>query len=111
MSIELILTILAIILGPVLTLALALAAAVVFRSTLAKTAGEIQDRVINSLQADLNAQNLKIMQLEKDNMRLTTILEIIQSALRKKEIFISIEGEMVSITDKDGSNQNARIKP
>jgi cell division protein FtsB len=99
---------------PYLSLALfaltSLGGVLAFRYSIAKTSSEIQERVINALKGEIDTLKDKIAGLEKENMKLQQTLGLIKSALRKRGLTVSIEGDLVTIGDTSGHiTHTARI--
>lgn len=90
------------ILNLVLVIGLAIGGWVAFRYGVTRTANEVQERVINALESEINALKNRLSELEKENARLTQVIAIIRTSLRRRGVFITIDGEMVSIRDKAG---------
>ncbi len=95
----------------VITLGVVIGGLVAFRisvhrtnSELHKTAGEIQERVITALQGEIDSLKDRIDELEKENIKLRQTLGLIKKALSKRGLTITIEGDLVSISDAQGSS-------
>src|SRR5258708_17759579 len=69
---------------------------------------EIQHQTIGAMQEQLDVIERKVEGLETENTRLTLVIDTIQSALKQKGIIISINGEMVTITDTSGTSSSLR---
>jgi hypothetical protein len=79
---------------------------IAYRHGFARTVNEVQERVINALQNELQTLQDRIKALEQGNRRLEHIIATICSALKARGIHITIDGSMVSIHDRlaeDGS--------
>jgi F0F1-type ATP synthase membrane subunit a len=74
-----------------------------FHNGAARTATEVQERVINALETELTAMREKMESITKENMRLSHTIATICAALKSRGIVISIDGDMVSIKDDKGS--------
>lgn len=99
------------ILNLVLCIGLAIGGLAAFRHGFTRTANEVQERVINALESEINALRDRLGELEKENARLTHIIATIRTALRRRGIFITIDGELVSIRDRSGKlTQTTRIQ-
>ena len=68
----------------------------------ARTANEVQERVIHALQSEIGALQDRIGALEKENTRLSQVIMTIRSSLRRRGLHITIDGELVSIHDRSG---------
>jgi cell division protein FtsB len=73
-------------------------------------AGTIQSQVIDALKAELETLQRRMDTLEKENTRLTQIMSLIKSALRKRGLTISIDGDLVTIDDGKGNSQYSHIQ-
>ncbi len=82
---------------------------IALRSGKHRAAGEIQSQVIEALQAELEALQSRLETLERENERLTQTVGLIKAALRRRGLIISIDGDLVTISD-NGSSQSARIQ-
>lgn len=76
---------------------------------IARNATEVQDHVINAQKAELETLKDRLDTLEKKNIRLEQTLGIIKAAFRKKGIIITIDGDIVSISDQQGNSHSAEI--
>lgn len=90
------------ILNLVLSIGLGIGGWAAFRHGFARTANEVQERVINALESEINMLKDRLSELEKENARLTQIIAIIRTSLRRRGVLITIDGEMVSIHDRTG---------
>lgn len=79
------------------------------RSGKHQQAGTIQAQVIDALKAELETLQRRMDSLEKENTRLTQTLNLIRSALRKRGLNVTIDGDLVTISD-NGSSQSGRIQ-
>lgn len=73
-----------------------------FRKTardLEEQAQVIQDRVINALKSEIEMLQNRISTLEKENTRLLALVRLISSALKRRGLSVSIDGDLVSIED------------
>lgn len=89
---------------------LAIGGFVAYRVGFARTTEEVQERVINALNVELSMLRDRVLATEKENARLSQILLIITTALKKWGLSVSIDGELVSITDTK-TTQTSRISP
>lgn len=96
---------------PVLQTLLAISAIVgaLFVARNAKKAGiiQIQDQTIEALQQQINAIKDKQDSLSRENEHLRYIIETISKSLKQKGILITIDGEMVTLTDAHGSSSSS----
>jgi uncharacterized protein (UPF0335 family) len=75
-----------------------------YRHGFTRTANEVQERVIHALQAELSALTARIESMEKENIRLHQIIATICAALKRRGIAVTIEGDMVNISDQSGTH-------
>lgn len=71
--------------------------------------GEIQGQVIEALKAELESLQRRLEMLERENTRLTQIMNIIRAALRKRGLVVSIESDIVIISDSAGNSSTSTI--
>lgn len=64
----------------------------------------IQEQTITALQTQINTMKDKISELEKENALQGHLIELITSALKKKGMIVTIDGDMITISGKDGSS-------
>lgn len=82
-----------------------------FRHGFTRTANEVQERVINALESEINALKDRLGELEKENARLTQVIATIRTAMRRRGLVVSVDGELVSIRDRLGKlTQATRIQ-
>lgn len=81
-----------------------------YRSGLARTANEIQERVIHALELELTGMRGKLQDMQDENTRLSLLIDTICAALRGRGMVISIDGDMVSIRDQQGMSTTTRIQ-
>jgi hypothetical protein len=99
------------ILNLVLCIGLAIGGLAAFRHGFARTANEVQERVINVLESEINALKDRLSELEKENARLTQIIATIRMAMKRRGLFVTVDGELVSIRDRAGKfTQATRIQ-
>jgi cell division protein FtsB len=84
---------------------------VAYRHGFTRTANEVQERVINALQSEIQALHDRIAALEKENTRLSYTLTTMCKALKQRGIHVTIDGDIVSIQDRFGTSYtyNTRI--
>lgn len=80
---------------------------IALRSGKNQKTGEIQGQVIEALKAELESLQRRLETLEKENTRLTQIMNIIRAALRKRGLVVSIESDIVIISDHTGSSSTS----
>ncbi len=89
---------------------LAIGGFVAYRVGFARTTEEVQERVINALNVEMSLLRDRVLATEKENARLSQIILIITSALKKWGLSVTIDGELVSISDTK-TTQTSRITP
>ena len=82
---------------------------VAYRVGFAHTTEEVQERVINALNVEIGMLRDRVQAMEKENARLSQVIVTITSALKKWGLSVSIDGELVSISDTK-TTQTARIQ-
>src|SRR5947209_10826228 len=92
------------ILNLVLLIATTLGGILAFRHGFTRTANEVQERVITALNSELETLSARIENMEKENIRLRQIIATICSALKQRGIAVTIEGDMVNISDQSGTH-------
>lgn len=80
-----------------MTICLLAGGVIAYRHGIARTANEVQERVISALQSEMEILQTRISTLEKENTRLSELLMTIRSALKRRGIHITIDGDMISI--------------
>ncbi len=61
---------------------------------------------IDTLEGEVNSLEKKYIAMEKDKNQLTGVIETICAALKQKSIFLTIEGEMITIEDNRAHTRN-----
>ena len=90
------------ILNLIVTLGLVIGGLLAYQHGFARTANEVQERVIHALQSEIGALQDRIVALEKENTRLSHVIMTIRSSLKRRGLHITIDGELVSIQDRSG---------
>ena len=98
------------ILNTLLMLCMIVGGYIAIKSGKHQQAGTIQSQAIEALQAELESLQRRIEVLEKENTRLKQTIDLIRSALSQRGVIISINGDLVTISDNRGSSQSARIQ-
>lgn len=94
-----------------ISIVLAIGGVAAFRYGFTRTANEVQERVIHALESEIGTLKDRLSELEKENARLTLIIATIRTAMRRRGLLVTIEGELVSIRDKTGRfSQETRIR-
>jgi uncharacterized protein (UPF0335 family) len=96
------------ILNLALLIATALGGIMAFRHGFTRTANEVQERVINALNSELATLTGRIESMEKENIRLHQTIATICAALKRRGIAVTIQGDLVNISDQSGT-QTERI--
>lgn len=66
---------------------------------------------IETLKGQIETLAEKQTALDMENVHLRQIIETIKAALSKRGIFITIDGEMITIQEKDGTTSTLRKRP
>ena len=82
-----------------ITLGLIIGSFVAYRRGFAQTANEVQERVINALQHEIQTLHDRIAALEQENARLDQTIALICSVLKRRGIHVTVEGDIVNIHD------------
>lgn len=80
-----------------------------FRNGFTRTANEVQERVINAMEQEIAILHLRLGDLEEENRRLEQIINTICTALKKRGLVVTIEGNIVTVSDGH-ETQSARIQ-
>jgi hypothetical protein len=94
----------------ILTLVTIIGGLLAYRSSIARAANEVQERVIAALDTELKTMRDKLDDMKIENTRLSLIIDTICAALRSRGMAVSIDGDMVSIKDSSGSSTTTRIQ-
>jgi prefoldin subunit 5 len=95
----------------IITLCVLIGCSLAIRTSRHQTTRDIQAQAIDALKAELDALQQRLTHLEKDNTRLQQTMSLIKSALRKRNMAISIDGDLVTITDTtNNTSQTGRIQ-
>ena len=81
-----------------------------YRSGTSRKEAESQSNTIKALETELGLLKDRILHVEQENNRLTQTIGIIRSALSKRGMIITIEGDLVTISDSRGSIQSTNIQ-
>ena len=84
----------------VLTTASTIGGFYAFRNGLTRTANEVQERVIHALEMEMGLLRVRLADLEKENKRLSLIIGTICQGLKHRGLDVSIEGELITLTDR-----------
>lgn len=99
---------------PILSLIISVAALiggfVAYRSGYSKQASEIQQRVINALQAQNEAQEAQIETCEKELSRLKKVVTTIQYALKRRGLRIEINNDAITLIDEAVPRQEHMVQ-
>jgi uncharacterized protein YlxW (UPF0749 family) len=79
-----------------------------FRHAVKTKVIELQHETIELLQAQIEALEHKTDSLKEENTRQALIIETIQSALKQKGMIVTIDGDLVTITDAQGGRSSVR---
>jgi hypothetical protein len=87
-----------------MSICLLIGGVVAYRYGIARTANEVQERVINALQGEIAALHERVEALEKENTRLGQTVALICAALKQRGMHVTIDGNMVGLHDETGSS-------
>lgn len=80
------------------------------RNGVMKSANDAQSSAISALRAEVETLRERVEDAEQENSRLEQIIDTICSALKRRGLVISIQGEMINIQDKRGGSTTTRIR-
>ncbi len=83
---------------------------IAYRSGVERSANQVQESVITALDAELSSLRSKIDDMKAENTRLCLIIDTICTALRRRGLAVSIDGDIVSINDQQGQSTMSRIQ-
>jgi uncharacterized protein (UPF0335 family) len=92
-----------------MTFGLVIGGLVAYRRGFAQTVNEVQERVINALQHEIQTLHDRIGVLERENTRLDQAITVICSSLKRRGIHITVEGDVVSIRDRMDENYREEV--
>jgi hypothetical protein len=92
------------VLSIVVSLCLVIGGFFAFRTGYNKTASEIQEKVIEALKAQNEAQEVQIKTCEKEISRLKRVVATIQYALKRRGLRIEIDGDTITLIDDQSRN-------
>jgi cell division protein FtsB len=93
----------------ILTLCAILGGILAWRSGFNSTANAVQERVINALESEIAALRQRLEDVARENTRLDQMIETICLALKKRGLEVAIDGDVITITDNQGSSTITRI--
>lgn len=79
------------------------------RAGYSRQATEIQERVIDALKAQNEAQETQILSCEKEISRLKRVVATIQYALKRRGLQIEIDGDAITLIDSSSNNRSIQI--
>ena len=95
----------------IITLCAVVGGAIAFRGNQGKGASEIQERAIDALQAQTEAQEKQIKMLEKKLMHLNRVMLTVEYALKRRGLRIEISDEAITLIDEQSrANQTVQIR-
>lgn len=94
-----------------MTICLIIGGIVAYRHGFARTANEVQERVIHALQSEIQALHDRIAVLEQENTRLNYTITTICTSLKQRGVHVTVDGDIISIHGRfdDGYTYNTRI--
>ena len=81
-----------------------------FRNGMARTANEVQERVIHALESEITTLRQRLDDMNEENIRLKLVIETICAALKSRGLAVTIDGAMVSIRDTHGTTTITHIQ-
>ncbi len=97
------------VINAILSIAIILGGIAAFRFSFKRTVAEVQERVINALETELNDIRAQLTEVKMENIRLNQTIDAICRALAKSGVYITIQGDIITIENKDGSIHVTRI--
>jgi hypothetical protein len=82
----------------------------VYRRGNLKTLNDIQERVVTLLEAETKVLREQAEDCRKEALYLSQIIETLQTSLKSMGITITIEGDVVTITEKRGRNSSSVVR-
>lgn len=94
-----------------MTICLTIGGIVAYRHGFARTANEVQERVIHALQSEIQTLHERIAALEKENTRLNYTITTICTSLKQRGVHVTVDGDIISIQGRfdDGYTYSTRI--
>lgn len=94
-----------------MTICLIIGGIVAYRHGFARTANEVQERVIHALQSEIQALHDRIAVLEQENTRLNYTITTICTSLKQRGVHVTVDGDIISIHGRfdEGYTYNTRI--
>ena len=83
----------------IMSIGLLIGGVIAYRYGFSRTANEVQERVINALQSEVQTLHERIETLEQANTQHTHTITTICTALRQRGLYVIIEGDTVYIHD------------
>lgn len=80
------------------------------RSGVLQSANQAQGSALSAMQSEMTILRERIEDAEKENSRLEQIIDTICSALKRRGLIITVQGEMINIQDKRGGSTTTRIR-
>ena len=91
------------ILSLILTIAGIIGGIVAFKSGAVRTANEVQGRVIDALESEVHAHQLRIKDIEEHSQRYQQLLETLCAALKLRGLTVHIDDHVITIIDQTSS--------
>ena len=91
------------ILSLILTIAGIIGGIVAFKSGAVRTANEVQGRVIDALESEVHALQLRIKDIEEHSQRYQQLLETLCAALKLRGLTVHIDDHLITIIDQTSS--------
>lgn len=95
-----------------MTICLIIGSVVAYRYGFARTANEVQERVIHALQSEIQTMHERIAALEHENTRLNYTITTICTSLKQRGVHVTIDGDIISIHGHfdEGYSYSTRIQ-
>ncbi len=95
-----------------MTICLIIGSVVAYRYGFARTANEVQERVIHALQSEIQTMHERIAALEHENTRLNYTITTICTSLKQRGVHVTIDGDIISIHGSfdEGYSYSTRIQ-
>jgi len=93
----------------IITVALSVGGVLAYKQGMAKTANEIQQRVINALNEEINTLKDRINSLEKETKKLRGFIATIKVLLKQRSLSLTIDGDTVILHDEKSNSSIVNV--
>jgi hypothetical protein len=97
------------ILNMILTIAGIIGGYLAFKNGLNRRASELQEHAINAMEQEIAVLRSRLEDLEVENKRLEQVIYTLCEALKKRGLVVTIEGNIVTVSDGHDT-QSVRIQ-